>query len=140
METDGFVDLASVLNCPITKRVRVTVVDIVDVVDVSRRPRFEILKGRTRALQAHSLKVVDDDVVHFRPLASDADRPPVVLRGACRRHRGSVLEHGLLAGGFTGTGNRVDVNTSVTPGPLARARGRRGHRYGELGWGARGRY
>merc|ERR1719253_925807 len=88
--------------------------DIEAVVKDSDKKRFELLEERgvlfIRAVQGHSLKVVDDAALLRRLNASDGDLPASCVHGTYRRHFESIKAKGLMAGGGQGAAFRNHIH------------------------------
>lgn len=115
---DGFCPLDVVLDLNQLRDLQATREDVEAVVNTNEKKRFELesIDGQTmiRAVQGHSMKVVNDEELLERLEAGGPDVPDKVVHGTYRRHYDSIMDKGLVAGG-------------VAEGPRQRANYGRNH-------------
>ena len=111
---DGFCRLDDVLAVSRLKDIGCTREDVDRVVRESDKKRFEVHgEGPSlliRAVQGHSIKIVDDDVLLRRLDVRDDDLPQRCVHGTYRRHLNSIISTGLIAGGGQRAGFRNHVH------------------------------
>ena len=116
---DGFCPLGEVMKTEWMQELEATQQDIIWVVESSDKRRFELMEeaGRKyiRAVQGHSMKVVEDEALLRRPSLEDADLPEVCVHGTYNKHRLSIITNGLLAGGGQGSTFRNHVHFAPRP-------------------------
>ena len=92
----------------------VTAQEVQEVVSNSDKKRFTLMDetGVThiRAVQGHSLKIVDDDHLLQRLACEGNDLPRKCVHGADRRYYDRIRSKGLLTGGGQGVGFRNHVH------------------------------
>lgn len=116
---DGYCLLQEVLECPWVAQLQATQSDVEKIVEGNDKKRFELKnedgKLMIRATQGHSMKIVEDN-----ELLKNIDLtnlPACCVHGTYRKHVGSILQKGLLAGGRQGQGFRNHVHfSSFSPG------------------------
>ena len=116
---DGYCLLQEVLECPWVAGLQVTQSDVEKIVEGNDKKRFELKdedgKLMIRATQGHSMKIVEDN-----ELLKGIDLinlPACCVHGTYRKHVGSIMQKGLLAGGKQGQGFRNHVHfSSFSPG------------------------
>merc|ERR1712232_790073 len=112
---DGYVQLLSILQVKWLADLRCTIEDVKQVVESSDKKRFELMTDESgvsfiRAVQGHSLKIVDDEQLLRRLDATDADLPSHCVHGTYRKHLDGIFNSGgLIAGGCLGKGYRNHV-------------------------------
>jgi len=103
IRSDGYCLVEDVLAIPQLKKWKATVEDVKVVVRDSDKRRFELAEvdghTRIRAVQGHSIAVVNDNELLVQLKATDQDLPQVCVHGTYRRHLAGILKEGLLAGG-----------------------------------------
>lgn len=119
IQPDGFCLLQQVLACPCLAALRTTQKDVEDIVTEDAKHRFELTDQRgnmmIRAVQGHSLKVVEDNQL-LRQIDPD-NLPDCCVHGTYWKHFESIKFHGLLAGGRKGRTYRNHVHfSSFHPG------------------------
>ena len=115
---DGFCHLDEVLACPWLSGLKTTQADVERIVAGNDKKRFE-LKGdgrvMIRAVQGHSMKVVDDS--QLLQTMDLKNLPDCCVHGTYRKHFESIKRKGLLAGGRQGQSYRNHVHfSSFNPG------------------------
>ena len=115
---DGFCHLDEVLACPWLSGLKTTQADVERIVAGNDKKRFE-LKGdgrvMIRAVQGHSMKVVDDS--QLLQTVDLKNLPDCCVHGTYRKHFESIKRKGLLAGGRQGQSYRNHVHfSSFNPG------------------------
>eukprot|EP00930_Biecheleria_cincta_P084918 TRINITY_DN7433_c0_g1_i1.p1 TRINITY_DN7433_c0_g1~~TRINITY_DN7433_c0_g1_i1.p1 ORF type:complete len:432 (-),score=87.93 TRINITY_DN7433_c0_g1_i1:37-1293(-) len=114
IRSDGYCPLDQVIGQQWLQELDCTREDVDEVVTTSDKKRFEIkvIDGvlMIRAVQGHSMKVIDDDELLQRLEAGSADLPRDCVHGTYRKHLDSILRHGLLAGGGQGQSFRNHVH------------------------------
>lgn len=113
IQPDGYCLLEEVLACPWLKELDATWDIVQKVVQKSDKKRFELQEvgGQLyiRAVQGHSIKVIDDDKL-LKKLEPGDELPKDCVHGTYRRHFESIRKVGLLAGGGQGQGFRNHVH------------------------------
>ncbi|CAE7628835.1 trpt1 [Symbiodinium sp. CCMP2456] len=113
IQPDGYCLLEEVLACPWLKELDATWDIVQKVVQKSDKKRFELqeVDGQLyiRAVQGHSIKVIDDDKL-LKKLERADELPKDCVHGTYRRHFESIRKVGLLAGGGQGQGFRNHVH------------------------------
>jgi len=111
---DGFCPAEEVLALSWLQELSCTRKDMEEVVQGSDKKRFETCEEDgvllIRAVQGHSIKVVQDEQLLRRMSAEDDDLPPLCVHGTYRRYFDSIKAKGLLAGGGQGQGFRNHVH------------------------------
>jgi len=111
---DGYCDLEDVLKVPWLQSIGCTAEDVQKVVRDSDKKRFELAEEagviRIRAVQGHSIKVVQDEHLLRRLSAHDHDLPKQCVHGTYHRHLQSIMQRGLLAGGGAGQAFRNHIH------------------------------
>ncbi|CAE7228677.1 TRPT1 [Symbiodinium sp. CCMP2592] len=115
IQPDGYCLLEEVLACPWLKELDATWDIVQKVVQKSDKKRFELqdVGGSIyiRAVQGHSIKVIDDDkLLKKLELEPAGELPKDCVHGTYRRHFESIRKVGLLAGGGQGQGFRNHVH------------------------------
>ncbi|CAK9041702.1 unnamed protein product [Durusdinium trenchii] len=117
---DGYCLLQEVLACPLLSSLNTTQADVERIVAGNDKKRFELKEDKEdghmiRAVQGHSMKVVDDD-----QLLQNVDLknlPDCCVHGTYRKYFESIKAKGLLAGGRKGQSFRNHVHfSSFNPG------------------------
>lgn len=112
---DGFCPLRKVLDCPWLCEMDVKQSDVEQVVKRSDKKRFELKEEdgevMIRAVQGHSIKVIDDDQLLTK--LDLTNLPEHCVHGTYRKHFESIKRGGLLAGGGQGQGFRNHVHFSA---------------------------
>ena len=118
---DGFCRLVEVLACPWLSDLKATQDDVERIVASNDKKRFELKQDvkvgqvMIRAVQGHSMKVVDDN--HLLQNVDLNNLPDCCVHGTFRKHFESIKSKGLLAGGKQGQGFRNHVHfSSFEPG------------------------
>ena len=109
LDPSGWVDLDVLVKQ--LKRVggmEVTKEQIVEVVETNDKKRFELIDGRIRAAQGHSVEIE-------LGLASSVP-PPVLWHGTVAKFIDSIFENGLIAGARTHVHLSADVETAQAVG------------------------
>lgn len=111
---DGFVRMQDLLECKFLSKMGTTVADVEQITLNSDKQRFEIVHDSgelfIRAVQGHSIKIVQDGDL-LRPLTmEDQDLPEECVHGTYRRHLSAILQNGLIAGGKLGKTFRNHVH------------------------------
>jgi len=106
IRSDGFCALDDVLRLRWMQELDCSIRDVEKVVQASDKKRFELKVEDglllIRAVQGHSMKVIDDKELLTELTINDPDLPPVCVHGTYRKHHESILLNGLLAGGGQG--------------------------------------
>jgi 2'-phosphotransferase len=127
VRADGYVLAEMVLRCQSVARHGATMADLQTIVSESNKQRFQLKQGLDgeddltyiRAVQGHSMKVVQDEKLGRRLRADDSDLPSECVHGTYSRHLGSILGNGLMAGGRQGPAFRNHVHFQPhAPGDL----------------------
>lgn len=112
---DGFCPLRKVLECSWLSELDVKQSDVEQVVKRSDKKRFELKEEdgevMIRAVQGHSIKVIDDDQLLKK--LDLTNLPELCVHGTYRKHFESIKQNGLLAGGGQGQGFRNHVHFSA---------------------------
>lgn len=112
---DGFCPLRKVLDCSWLSELDVKQSDVEQVVKRSDKKRFELKEEdgevMIRAVQGHSIKVIDDDQLLTK--LDLTNLPELCVHGTYRKHFDSIKQNGLLAGGGQGQGFRNHVHFSA---------------------------
>lgn len=111
---DGFCKLSEVLKSHWLEELNCTVQDVQKVVGESDKQRFELRPDGDdmliRAVQGHSMKVVEDECL-LEPLRlDDGNLPNKCIHGTYHRFIDSIFKNGLRAGGGLGAGFRNHVH------------------------------
>jgi RNA:NAD 2'-phosphotransferase (TPT1/KptA family) len=110
---DGFCPVRELLELQVFKALSCSVADIVDVVESSKKKRFQLSEKTgelmLRAAQGHSMTNVED-ALGLESLTDLALLPEVCVHGTYTRNVSSILERGLLAGGLPGASKRKHVH------------------------------
>jgi len=112
---DGYVRLDDVLGCKILSKFNASASDVEQITRDSDKQRFELMRDDRgvrfiRAVQGHSMKVVQDDELMRTLSADDPDLPAECVHGTYRRHMHDIVEQGLKAGGKLGQAFRNHVH------------------------------
>eukprot|EP00927_Polykrikos_kofoidii_P076622 TRINITY_DN7368_c0_g1_i1.p1 TRINITY_DN7368_c0_g1~~TRINITY_DN7368_c0_g1_i1.p1 ORF type:complete len:466 (-),score=58.15 TRINITY_DN7368_c0_g1_i1:521-1918(-) len=114
IRSDGFCRLEAILDLPSLIELECTVDDVIKCVKNSDKQRFELAEywgtQWIRAVQGHSMRVVEDEKSLERLHADDANLPQVCVHGTYVTYKDSILLKGLLAGGTRGKGFRKHVH------------------------------
>jgi 2'-phosphotransferase len=110
IEPDGYVRAEDVLRCEVVARHHATMVDLWKITLKSNKQRFEVKQGPegegghiyVRAVQGHSMNVVQNEKLGRRLRADDCDLPSECVHGTYSRCLNSSLESGLMPGGKQG--------------------------------------
>jgi len=112
---DGYCYLQKVLDCPWLSELEVTKEDVQQVVKRSDKKRFELKdedgEVLIRAVQGHSMKVIDDNQLLQK--LDLTNLPDCCVHGTYRKYFESIKSVGLLAGGGQGQGFRNHVHFSA---------------------------
>lgn len=100
---DGFCKVAEIVALSQFQKSDCTQADIQSIVRGNDKARFELREESgdvlVRAVQGHSMKVVEDDSLLQRLSADDPDLPEICVHGTYRRCYEDILKDGLRAGG-----------------------------------------
>ncbi|CAJ1392502.1 unnamed protein product, partial [Effrenium voratum] len=112
VQADGFCLVQDLLVLPDLRSLGCTVEDVKAAVQTNDKKRFEIKEDSQsqvwiRAVQGHSMKVVEDDSLLKKLAHSDPDLPTVCVHGTYRRFLESIQRNGLIAGGGISNRNHV---------------------------------
>mmetsp|Transcript_109256 Transcript_109256/g.308207 ORF Transcript_109256/g.308207 Transcript_109256/m.308207 type:complete len:550 (-) Transcript_109256:49-1698(-) len=114
IRADGFCALDDVLNLPIFRNLQAKPADMEEVTRTNEKKRFEmsVIDGRCmiRAVQGHSLKVVQDTELLTRLDLQQGPLPEKCVHGTFSRHWASIVANGLIAGGTCGQGQRNHIH------------------------------
>lgn len=112
---DGYVLFEEILGSKMVKKLNATAQELEDITRDSDKKRFEIRRDRDgrsfiRAVQGHSMKIVEDDQLLKSLAVDDPDLPHLCVHGTYRRHFESIMEKGLIAGGKMGQAHRNHIH------------------------------
>lgn len=111
---DGYCRLRDVLAVNWLLDLECTELDVDQVVKQSDKKRFDMTmedgQQMIRAVQGHSIKVVQDEQLLRRLVLEDSDLPEKCVHGTYRRHYEKIRAGGLLAGGKNGQGFRKHIH------------------------------
>lgn len=118
VRSDGFCALEAVLRCRRLQQLQATPESVERIVDGGRandKKRFDIILGKDgqsliRAVQGHSMKIVEDKHLLCPLRANDADLPAVCVHGTFLRHLPGIWARGLIAGGEWGQEYRNHIH------------------------------
>lgn len=111
---DGYVLIQEVLDCKSLGKFGATVQDVEQITLDSDKRRFEIMSDQSamfiRAVQGHSIKIVQDEELMRQLSPDDPDLPIACVHGTYKRHVQAILGKGLVAGGKLGNTFRNHVH------------------------------
>jgi len=111
---DGYVRIQELLECKTMGKLGATVEDVEQITLNSDKRRFEIMSDQSatfiRAVQGHSIKIVQDEELMRQLSADDPDLPTECVHGTYKRHVQAILGKGLIAGGKLGNTFRNHVH------------------------------
>lgn len=114
IRSDGYCPLDQVIGFQWLQELECTREDVDEVVQSSDKKRFEMKEidevWMIRAVQGHSMKVIDDEQLLQRLEADSEELPRDCVHGTYRKHLESILGKGLLAGGGQGQTFRNHVH------------------------------
>ena len=109
LDSAGWVELEELVNKLRTiGELDVTTAQIIDVVETSDKQRFQLVDGRIRAAQGHSVDVDLD----LEPLVP----PDVLWHGTVEKFVDSIMAEGLVSGSRTHVHLSADVATATKVG------------------------
>ncbi|CAE7314010.1 TRPT1, partial [Symbiodinium sp. CCMP2592] len=104
IQEDGYMEMGALLRAPRFWNQWITEAEVIDVIHYNQKSRFEVCFQQgiylVRALQGHSISHIRDDLV-LTPLSVD-QTPEYAAHGTFYDFYGSILQHGLMAGGRHG--------------------------------------
>jgi 2'-phosphotransferase len=111
---DGFCPLDAVISHQYLQELDCRKKDVDEIVKNSKKQRFEIRtiddRQMIRAVQGHSMKVIDDDQALQRLEPDSDDMPENCVHGTYLKYLDSICSEGLLAGGGQGHKSRNHVH------------------------------
>jgi len=111
---DGFICVSELLKCKLLVQLNTTEGDLEQVTHSSDKQRFELRSEGgvkyMRAVQGHSMKVIQAEALLRPLLPSDPDLPSKCVHGTYKRHFQSIMDDGLLIGGKRGRDFRQHVH------------------------------
>lgn len=121
IRSDGYCPLEEVMGHQWLQELDCKKEDVDEVVKTSDKKRFEMKTIddvlMIRAVQGHSMKVIDDEQLLQRLEPDSDDLPRDCVHGTYRKHLDSILSKGLLAGGGQGQSFRNHVHFApLAPG------------------------